>query len=605
MAVCPLDTLQVVEVILNFCSMLSKHTFYGFQKKTLSRIVELLLEPPPTDFITSGEDYVPTTVSMLVSRQGGKSSSIADLSSGLCIILPVLAQKFPDDQRLSQYKDGFLLGVFAPKQEKSEIIYGKVRDIVESELAKEVYEDPEFSIGVSTSRGDRFSWSHGSLVDAKTASESSDKEGFTYHLVIIDEAQLVPGTKVKKELRPMLAATNGKMVLIGTSSLNPNSGFFKDQIKQNLDYEKACGVRNHFEFDFLKVIADKRKAFKEDHNPFHLNYERFVQREIMELGYDADEVKLNYRLQWVAPSGKAFDVEEFEKLGLATREKSPSRAGFQVAAMDVAKDGGARSVVTVGRIHLENPLSAEGEDEGHFVKEIINWIQLTGRFEGETGQYERVKNFLLHHNVKFFMVDATGIGDPVCEHFAEILKPYNIAVIPFKHSVVINDRINKLYMREIKTKRFLFPAGPETRASEEYSLFIEEHDEIVKEYSGNYLQFVSIGNTKDFVISSILFVYCSKLIFDDPELRQSVPSRVTSQGQVDVENYSSLASLTNGREMPQFRPDLKYFDAQRYIHKGKERGSLGQEYGHSSGHHQIVVGTFSREDRYRRGRRGR
>jgi len=596
--ICPQTTDELVTSILDFCEMLSGRAFYRFQRAALTRIITLLLETPPEDFILSSDDYEPATVTELCSRQSGKSTGLADVGSGLCVILPELAKTFPNDMRLAQFKDGFFFGVFAPKQEKSQIVYGKLRDICESERAGDVYE--ELGIKVTAARGDEFRWTNGSYATAKTASETSDKEGFTYHLIIIDEAQLVSATKVRKELRPMLAATNGKLVLIGTPSLHQNAGFFKSTIKENLEYEKNTGVKNHFEYDYLKVIYDKREQFKIDRNPFHLNYERFIQREVKDLGYDSDEFCMNYRLKWVALTGKVFDMEHFKKLGLQTVEAGPSREGFQIAAMDVAKDGGARSVVCVGKIHMDAPTVVSDHNEAKYVKQLVNWLPLTGRFEGATGQYARVVEFLMEHNVHYFLIDATGIGDPVFERFEWILRPKGIIVIPYKHSVVSNDLLNKLYIREVTSRRFFYPAGPETQKTEEYELFIEEHDGIIKGYSGNYLQFFTSYDTKDFVISAALLCHGADLIFKDPALRTHIPENNTLESTVSIP-YSSLAELSTSQDdRPKFRPAMPYFDAGRYLRHIPH--NAGQGLRNAQGLNRPEPSEALRSRRYKRSR---
>ena len=45
------------------------------------------------------------------------------------IILPEMAKMpmFADDQRLSMFKDGFWVGIFAPSQRQAQITYGRMK----------------------------------------------------------------------------------------------------------------------------------------------------------------------------------------------------------------------------------------------------------------------------------------------------------------------------------------------------------------------------------------------------------------------------------------------------------------------------------------------
>ena len=265
---CPLTTKELVDRILVFVEEFTRGTrvgradLYTYQKVFARRIVESVI-------LNDGD-----TITALFSRQSGKTQTVADVAVSLCVILPVLAREFPDDPRLISFSAGFWVGIFAPIQDQSAISFTRMRATVGSEHGQEFMSDPEINVRITTSRGDTLGWDTGSVVRAKSASPDTQIEGKTYHLILCDEAQKLLRSKVEKEIDPMRAATNGTMVKIGTAW--ESRGGFHTDIQFNVADYKAGGRRNHFEFDYKMVLAEKAAAFKRDKNPFHQNYDKYV-----------------------------------------------------------------------------------------------------------------------------------------------------------------------------------------------------------------------------------------------------------------------------------------------------------------------------------------
>ncbi|TXH10310.1 MAG: hypothetical protein E6R03_15615, partial [Hyphomicrobiaceae bacterium] len=216
----------------------------------------------------------------------GKSETLACIALALVLILPALAREFPKDKRFMSFARGFACGIFAPSKQHSGIIYTRMRNRVESSFFDELLLDESISTKITHSRGDSFAFENGSRVEAHTASENVLNEGGTFHLVLVDESQKLSTQKIDKELRPMLASTNGSMVMIGTAFMG--GGAFYKQIKANLANERTDGLKNHFEFPYDVVIKHRRQLFRKDGNPAHLNYEKWVEKELMRLGGNVD-----------------------------------------------------------------------------------------------------------------------------------------------------------------------------------------------------------------------------------------------------------------------------------------------------------------------------
>jgi len=267
-----MDDRQLVDRVLAFVERFSRSSrpaqsdWYAYQKVFAQRIIESILA-------NDGE-----TITALFSRQAGKTQCVADVAVGLAVILPVLANYCPHDPRLHPFTSGFKVGVFAPIQETAQISFDRMRLLIGTEEAQAILSDPEFSVGLLRDRSDELKFDTGSEVRARSASPDSNIEGRTYHLVVIDEAQSVSRYKVEKDIRPMLASTNGSLVKIGTAG--ESRGGFHTDIQYNIKryQEDKHAKRSHFEFDYQQIIKEKTAAYQRTGNVAHLAYEKQIGR---------------------------------------------------------------------------------------------------------------------------------------------------------------------------------------------------------------------------------------------------------------------------------------------------------------------------------------
>lgn len=525
--VCPLTTKNLAGKVLQFCEQASDIELYAYQRVFAMRIIESLLLRDSS------------TVSALFARQSGKSEALGTLALGLCIILPALANTFPGDERLAPFKKGIWIGIFAPKLELSYPIYEKIRNRAESERGQTFMSDPEINVQIVHSRGDSIAFSNGSLARASTASEKSFLEGKTYHLVLIDEAQKISAYKVNKEIMPMLAANNGSCVKIGTAFMS--RGGFHTDIQQNLLQEEQGGPRNHFQFDYEQIIAERRATYERQEREYkryqrtkdpkyrkipadtaHLNYEKWIQGELKRLGgnTDAEEFKMNFRLIWQESRQIAIKETQFAKLAMFDMDANQTRRwGDQVAGLDVAKKGDS-TVLTIMDIDRSVPIvdqismrTAYGMEENqpmvYYRKTIVGWLELQGSFEGH--QYQAICNFLQSYNVRYMLVDSTGMGDPVCERLQVLLTPMGIQVEPFRFTSSSKSDLYKYYLQEINSSRLFYPSGPSTMETMEYQKFIHQHLSLEREWSGSYMMCQAPeGDNDDYPDSAAMAMWASR-----------------------------------------------------------------------------------------------
>ena len=125
------------------------------------------------------------TITALFARQSGKTELLANVISGLMVLLPKLALLFPNT--LGKFKRGFWVGCFAPTEEQVSILFSRVVDRLTSEHAELIMSEPEINDAAKpTARAVQLKGS-GSLVRMQTANPRAKIEGRTYHFIVIDE----------------------------------------------------------------------------------------------------------------------------------------------------------------------------------------------------------------------------------------------------------------------------------------------------------------------------------------------------------------------------------------------------------------------------------
>lgn len=511
-----LGTEDIARRIILLGEMICGVELYAYQYSFALAIIKSVLE-------RSGLD--PTA---LFSRQCGKTESVAVVAIACCVVLPGLAQAFPEDERVASFARGFWVGVYAPKDRQAKIAFGRIREYAtkndKSETAKQreqIYKDKGLQVEVETSRGDSISWSNGSWVLSETASESTDNEGQTWHLLIIDESQKVASLKIKKELAPMLTDTNGCLVRIGTASASKGD-FFK-KIEVNIAAERSSsGQRYHFQTDYQAVIKQRRLKFDEETRRYetftraesarqkqmliedphayrrpqvrHLNYEKHIEKVLRDLHGDIEEetFRMNYRLLWADNREIAIPEHVWNALAIPNLEMNLTGVqGYLVAGLDVAKgtaENADQTVLSILFVDVEHPIKEEkavvrqGEEAPVvYMKTLIGLYPFRGDFEEV--QYDGVIDVVRQYpTLRYMVMDSTGIGDPVCARLKRLLPDLDIEGVSWANSHIKN-AVYKTFLMEVKSSRFRYAAGPETQRTREY-------EEMQKQVTGLQKKFV-------------------------------------------------------------------------------------------------------------------
>lgn len=506
----PWTTPDIARKLIEFGEGLCDIELYPYQYSYATAVIVAVLD-------RSG--LAPTA---LFSRQSGKTEVVALITESCGLLLPQMAFEFPHDRRVAQYAKGFWTGIYAPKDDQAKLAFDRVRLYSNTEAAKAAY--VELSLQIESSRSDQVAWSSGSRVKARTASETSMSVGETWHLLILDESQDIAAYKIRHELLPMLTSTGGTATFIGTSG--GSKGYFYRKIERNMNLEREDGKSRHFESDYKMVVDQKQDKYEaevtrwrkflkagaraqqamleEDSrsnrppDDFHLNYRHRVDQEIEELGgidkAQMDEAfQLNYMLQWADNRSIAVPTKAWESLAVPNLELNVTGIkGFLVGGLDLAKGVGINSdqtVLSILHVDIDSPImervasaNPAADAPKRYMKTLVGLYTFRGDFEAiQNDAVVAVCN--QYPGLKYLVIDASGMGDPVASRMARLLPDIEIEAMSW-HSVANKSMCYKTWLMDIRGQFFRYAAGPDTRTMPEYREMFEQVTSLQKKVVG-------------------------------------------------------------------------------------------------------------------------
>jgi hypothetical protein len=458
-----------------FCEELWGEQFYPYQRTMAYRIIESLV-------LQDAEE-----ITGLLARQSGKSEVVATTLAGCMILFPILAKTYPI---LERFKRGLWVGLFAPVDEQSDLVYQRIIDRISSPRAAAVLADPEIDVQIGAkSRVARLS--NGSLVRRQTANPRAKIEGSTYHIIVIDEAQDADTQVVRKSIHPMLASTGGSMVKIGTP------GFVKGDFYNaiNLNKRRAKGKRSyHFEYDY-KVVSRYNKA-----------YAKFVEKEKLRLGEDSEEFQMSYALKWMLDRGMLITEDDLDYLADKTMpimrawHRTPVVVGIDPARV---KDS---TVVTVCWVDWENPDAA-----GYREHRVLNWLEIHNTAWEE--QYFEMMDFLEPYNISHIGVDAQGMGSAVADRMQRLMGS-RCEVTPFTSDSKNQSERWKHLIQLMQRQMLIYPGHSKARRTRVWRRFRQQMSDAEKVMNGQYLLIQAPDEREahdDYVDSLALACACTML----------------------------------------------------------------------------------------------
>jgi hypothetical protein len=424
------------------------------------------LRPYQTEFISRiFESLVNSdgaTITGLFSRQSGKSESLSLIACVSMVFFPMLARVYP--KHFNKYRNGCLIGAFAPVDEQADNLFGRIQDRISSKTARTILSDPDIDIDLVL-RGRFIQLSNGSVVRKTTCHPKATIEGRTYHIILIDECQGAEKVVVDKKIAPMGAHTKATMIFTGTPDYTKS--VFYDTIQRNKRYYASGAKKNHFEYDW-RIVSK--------YDPFYKDY---INKEIGRIGEDSNEFKLSYRLLWVLEKGMFTTSERLDQLG----DKSMQSFVYAyhrtpiVVGIDVGRKQD-RSIITAVYVDWNNP-----DPYGLYYHQVLNWLDLEGMDWEE--QYFRITEFIENYNVWKIGIDVGGLGDVVAQRL-KILLPH-IEVIELGSTNTDQSERWKYLMQLMEHGQISWPDGAKVRTRKVWKRFRQEMEDLEVKFKGPYV----------------------------------------------------------------------------------------------------------------------
>lgn len=474
------DAHDITRKIIEFGKALTGVALYDYQEQIVYAIIYSV--------ITFSGDVK----TVLFSRQSGKSEAMAFVIDTLCVLLPKLADFFPE---FEQWKNGFRVGLFAPQSDQVDTTYSRAMTRLNSANAEMILNDPSVDVALESSA--RLQLSNGSFLAGQVASKQSKIESKTYDLVICEEAQDMEDLIVSKSIEPMLSSTAGTLIKVGTTGMYKNHFWYEIQNNRNLDRKcKDQRIRNHFEFDYKAIIIDRRKQYEIDHKRFHLNYEADVARKKQRWGEDSQSFKLAYALIWDLESGMLLTDKEFNNiLNRRIGTQLPADEDYVVAGIDIGKSP-AETVMTIAKV------TPDTETFEKPYKQILAWIALGGL--DYEAQHQAIMDAIVDYNISTIFADYTGVGKAVVDRLMYACGEY-VNIEPYTFTSQSKSDMWFNFVNEIQTKHIIVPANKVVRGTTEFSKFEEQMKNCQKYFNGAYMVCEkSEGYFDDFVDSAAL-----------------------------------------------------------------------------------------------------
>ena len=471
------DLIWLINRIVVYCETQAGIKFYPYQKEFAERIVKSLV-------LNEGEE-----LSVLISRQGGKTEGLAVTIGGLMVILPRLAKMEEFNELLKDFREGIWIGLFAPSREQAFTTFSRARHRIKSKNAEMILTDPDIDTKIDR-EGNPLVLDNGSFLRMHSAAKQSRIESKTYHLIIIEEAQDVDRRKILKSIHPMGAAVNGTIVKVGTS--NNQRCEFLEVIERNRARNMKGKTKVHFEYDDKTV---------KKYNP---KYAKFLKKEKRRLGEDSDEFRMSYRLEWLLERGMFLSKQMWEDLeNISLKHKNTSKKEC-VAGIDCGKKNNS-TVVTIGEIDMEEAEVDEFTQEVKPPKEVISWLELHGD-DYEIQYHEILDYFKGFPNLRVVFIDNTGVGTPIVDRIKAGLMGRDITIVGYDFSIPSKSVMWKNLQTEIRAGRLTVASHAKTRRLRSWKRFKRQIFDLEKDYKQQYMVCHKPKDVKD-----ALDDYCDSL----------------------------------------------------------------------------------------------
>ena len=324
--------------------------------------------------------------------------------------------------------------------------------------------------------------------------------------------------KVRKSIMPMLTATRGSLIRIGTT--NRIKGDFYEKIKQNKTKDSKIGnkvkryKKLHFEYEYKRVISDKKKQYKKDKKRFHLNYGLSVEDHRETMGENSDDFRMSYKLEWLLEEGMFITEKRLESIVYNKQcvIRPPSDIDSDehiIAGLDVASAKNS-TVLTIGS--MEYPALEVGDK---FPRTIVNWVELANL--GYKDQFEIISEVVAAYKTKVLVFDYTGVGRALGDFLIYYLSDL-MYVIPYTFTTISKSDMWTALDDTINNKLLTVPYHPNVKEIPEFKNFEKQMLSLSKRWIGKILMCQKIqGEKDDYCDSLALMNLAADYLYEIPQ----------------------------------------------------------------------------------------
>lgn len=452
---------------------------YPYQEPFIKRIFLSVL-------LNEGEE-----ISACFSRQSGKTEAVAFAINTLSTFLAPLSEVFP---QLEGFKHGLRVGIYGGSGQQVSNIMERIQSRMAGEPAREILSDPDIS-----QRFMNDEWSCGSYVYGQSAAKQTKIESKTFDIIVCEECQDIDEMKINKSIHPMLAATNGTLVKIGTP-IPQVCEFYKALMRgKRRDIDRPRSRKTVYIVDYREV---------EKWNP---KYRKYIQLEKERIGESSDAFRMAYGVEWILEKGMVITPDQFEmKLESPRHSLGDFNHELVIAGVDLGKEVNSTVVTMIGVTPIT--VFRDGFQEVKFEHRILDWLELVGQDWDE--QISHIKYFCSKYpNLRMVGFDATGVGSGIYDLIRQYFLKSGVKPVPVKFTVNLKAEMAELFDLLVNDGLIRIPAHPSAKKTRRWQKFFYQLIECERVYKQGRMLFQKSGDSgamDDYVDSFLIGLYIAK-----------------------------------------------------------------------------------------------
>lgn len=432
--------------------------FYPYQEEISDRILQALLENLRITANATEADVKKLKqheIAIEISRQAGKTLAVGHTGEFILTFLPTM------------FKRPIRIGIFAGQVDQAKISYNIMRNSLrQAKATLFVLDEVQERFIKEEENARRLVMPDGSSAAIAPISKTSQIEGLTLDLIIIDEAQDADDEIVQHSIWPMGKTTNAPRVYVGKAGT------------RICHFYRLSQAGNSYKVYFDEVVRQRRQLYGATEDARHLIYEQSVNEDITTYGEDNDFIQREYFGKWQIGTGQFTTLEDLMRLSTSRGMTYHHKEMDCFAGIDTAKHPDS-TVVTILRYNPDLK-----------IKEVLNWCELHG--ENYQSQFDIITDFLSHYKITAVAIDATGQGDFMPDMFEANTEwsDEHSGLYRVKFSAVSKDNIYKNLKVSIKELLTTLPKL-DTKMGRKFQ---QEMLDLQQEYKG---QLLSVHHPED------------------------------------------------------------------------------------------------------------